>query len=236
MAKVASLPPKVVQVRHSLVKIRNLAVHIMIDLHKVFLYRMMHIENIPRVVIHGLTHRNSPNRNPDFIPIGDSELISKRAEYPLFNQTRPGDYTPFYFGPRMPMLYVIQRGFSGVATLSPEKIVYCVSSVADVEACQSISFVFTNGYAFNGLSSCFTADRVDQIEQLIDWKAVRSKYWQDENDLDLRRRMEAEFLLPGDLPASAIRGYVVHNKTAEDTLLQLGATTETAIIKPGFYF
>ncbi|MBO0934329.1 type II toxin-antitoxin system toxin DNA ADP-ribosyl transferase DarT [Fibrella aquatilis] len=206
------------------------------DLHKVFLYRMMHIENIAHVFVHGLTHRNSTHRNPVFIPIGDGQLIGKRADYLLSDQTRLGDYTPFYFGPRMPMLYVIQHGFSGVTAVSPEKIVYCISSVGDVTACESVSFLFTDGHAFNGLSSCFTADRINEVNQLIDWKAIRSKYWQDENDLDLKRRMEAEFLLMGDLPASAIRGYVVYNLAAATTLVELGIAPEKVIVKPEYYF
>jgi hypothetical protein len=206
------------------------------ELNRRFLYRMTHIENVPHVLKHGLTHRDSPNQNPNFVPIGDGQLISKRATYLLPNQTRLGDYIPFYFGPRMPMLYVIQRGFSGVPAVSPEKIVYCISSVADIMACQSVSFLFTDGHAYDGFSTCFGADRVDELNQLIDWKAVNNKYWQDENDLDLKRRKEAEFLLLGDLPVSAIRGYVVYADIAAKRLVEMGVSADKVVTRPDYYF
>jgi hypothetical protein len=92
-----------------------------------------------------------------------------------------GRLSPFLFWPRMPMLYVIQKGYSNVPSVSPGNIVYCVTSVADIIACQTVDFIFTDGHAFNGLSSFFTSDRVTDITQIIDLKAIHSKYWTDSN-------------------------------------------------------
>lgn len=199
---------------------------------------MTHIENIPHVLEHGITHRNSPNHNPNFVPIGDSRLINKRTEWPMPNQQRLGDYTPFYFGPRMPMLYTIQRGYSGVHSVSPEKIVYCVTSIGDIKACSSVDFIFTDGHAIEGFSSFFTADSLPDIGQLLDWGAIKSKYWTDDNDptSDLKRRKQAEFLLMGDLPISAIRGYIVYDEPAKTILVRLGINPERVLVKPDFYF
>ena len=208
----------------------------MTDLNKLFLFRMTHIENIPHVLEHGLTHHTSLNRNPAFIPIGDGSLIDKRASHLLPNQKRLGDYIPFYFGPRMPMLYVIQNGHSQVSRVSAEKIVYCITSVADVMACPSVDFLFTNGHAYSGLSEFFTPANVPDIERIVDRQAVRSQYWNDSNDLDLRRRMEAEFLVLGDLPPSAIRGYVVYNQQAATTLSGYKIQESQMDIRPGYYF
>jgi ssDNA thymidine ADP-ribosyltransferase, DarT len=208
----------------------------MIDLSKLYLYRMTHIENIRHVNQYGITHRSSPNRNPDFVPIGDSSLIDKRTNFLLPNQRRLGDYIPFYFGPRMPMLYVIQKGYSNVTSVSAEKIVYCITSVADVVCCRSIDFLFTDGHAVDGLSTFFASVDLPTINQIIDQKAVRRQYWLDESDLDLKRRMEAEFLLSGDLPVSAIRGYAVYNEWAKSILLDLGIPSTKLVVKPAFYF
>lgn len=68
------------------------------DLIRLFLFRMIHIESIGHVLEHGITHRNSPNRNPDFVPIGDSRLIHKRTDFLLPNQKHLGNYIPFYVG------------------------------------------------------------------------------------------------------------------------------------------
>lgn len=117
-----------------------------------------------------------------------------------------------------------------------KKIVYRIGSVADVIACKSVSFLFTDGHVSGDLSSCFLPDRINEIEQLIDRKAVNSRYWRDEIDLDLRRRKEAEFLVLGDLPAVAIRGYIVYNNTARAMLLDLGIAVEKVVVKPEHYF
>lgn len=38
------------------------------DLNKTYLYRMIHIENIPHILQYGITHSNSENANPSFVP------------------------------------------------------------------------------------------------------------------------------------------------------------------------
>ena len=48
------------------------------ELHQIHLYRMTHIKNIPHILEHGITHRHSPNANPDYLPIGDQSLIKTR--------------------------------------------------------------------------------------------------------------------------------------------------------------
>ena len=93
---------------------------------------MTHVENIPHVLQHGITHRTSSKAKPAFTPIGDQSVITNRNTFLLQNGRRLGEYIPFYFGVRTPMLYVIQKGYNAVAPLSPENIVYCVSSVQKI--------------------------------------------------------------------------------------------------------
>ncbi len=56
------------------------------------------------------------------------------------------------------------------------------------------------------------------IRQTCAKKAISSKYWKDENDLDLKRRKEAEFLVSGDLPVNAIEGFVVYTETTAEII------------------
>lgn len=72
----------------------------MVDFSKKYLYRMINIENIPHVLQYGITHRNSPNANLNFIPIGDDSLITRRNTHLLNNGSFLGNYIPFYFGTR----------------------------------------------------------------------------------------------------------------------------------------
>ncbi|MFN0187492.1 MAG: DarT ssDNA thymidine ADP-ribosyltransferase family protein [Bacteroidia bacterium] len=45
----------------------------MLELNEIYLYRITHIENIPHILQHGITHLSSPNTNPNFVPIGESK-------------------------------------------------------------------------------------------------------------------------------------------------------------------
>lgn len=44
----------------------------MVDLNKVYLYRMTHIENIPHILKYGITHPESKFTNKNYIGIGRS--------------------------------------------------------------------------------------------------------------------------------------------------------------------
>ena len=196
---------------------------------------MTHIENIPHILQNGITHTTSEYANPDFVPIGDGSLITTRNKFILNNGTRLGEYIPFYFGVRTPMLYVVQNGFNLVAPTSAENIVYCVSSVQKIIDLQ-LDFVFTDGHAVDGFSSQYTVADIQKIDTILDKNAINAKYWKDENDLDKKRRKEAEFLVLGDISLHAILGYITYNENAKNKIITFGADATNVLIKPEFYF
>lgn len=88
---------------------------------KIYLYRITHIQNVEHILKNGITHKNSINANPFFRSIGDEALIDTRNNRTvvvdngdLFSEKAKaiilGNFIPFYFGVKMPMLYVIQNG------------------------------------------------------------------------------------------------------------------------------
>ncbi len=205
------------------------------DLNKIYLYRMTHIENIPHILQHGITHSTSANANPDFVPIGDGSLIATRNKFLLNNGRLLGDYIPFYFAVRTPMLYVVQNGFNMVSPTPAENIVYCVCSVQKIIDL-NLNFVFTDGHAVDGFSSQYTATDIQNIHTILDMNAIKYKYWRDENDLDRKRRKEAEFLVLGDIAHEAILGFITYNERAKITVINYGAEATNVHIKPEFYF
>lgn len=196
---------------------------------------MTHIKNIPHILQNGITHSKSANANPNFMPIGDGSLIATRNNFLLNNGRRLGEYVPFYFGVRTPMLYVVQNGFNMVAPSPAENIVYCVSSVQKIIDLQ-LDFVFTDGHAVDGFSSQFAAANIQNIDTILDKNAINAKYWRDENDLDRKRRKEAEFLVLGDIATDAILGYLVYNENAKNTVIDFGVDATKVHIKADFYF
>lgn len=196
---------------------------------------MTHIENIPHILQNGITHAASDLANPNFKPIGDASLISTRSNYVLKNGRLLGEYIPFYFSSRTPMLYVIQKGFNGLPSIAAEHIVYCVSSVQKVLDYQ-LDFVFTDGHAVDGFSQQYDQHQLNQILEALDWSAIQAKYWKSETDLDLKRRKEAEFLVSGDLPYEAVLGFIVATPMAKDQLLEWGVIEGKVIVKSDYYF
>lgn len=65
---------------------------------KALIWRIVHRDNLPWILANGLHCGNSPVKAPDWINIGNPELISKRASHPV--PQAPGgvlnDYIPFY--------------------------------------------------------------------------------------------------------------------------------------------
>jgi hypothetical protein len=200
---------------------------------------MTHVENIPHILANGITHQRSTNSNENYVPIGAGGLISKRESVLLPNGNALGDYIPFYFGPRMPMLYVIKLGDQSVLynlkQTQSQDVIYCITSVEQMQV-HRLEFVFSNGHAVSDLTEFFDRSDVEEILNIIDIEAVNARYWRDDNDLDLKRRKEAEFLVLGDVPVSAILGFAVYNDSAEQRLLNLGIDKDKITVKPGFYF
>ncbi len=205
------------------------------DLNKIYLFRMTHIENIPHILKNGITHSKSTNANSNFQPIGDVSLIATRNDFLLNNGRHIGEYIPFYFGVRTPMLYVVQNGFNMVAPTSAENIIYCVSSVQRIIDLE-LDFVFTDGHAVDRFSSQYTAADIQNIEEVLDKKAINAKYWIDESDLDIKRRKEAEFLVLGDIKKEAILGYLTYNENAKNRVINFGANAANVHIKLEYYF
>ncbi len=206
------------------------------DLNKKYLFRMTHIHNLPHIIENGITHVTSLKSNPNYTPIGDGKIIQTRKNIILKNNKFISDYIPFYFGTRMPMLYVIQKGFNAIKPVPAEQIVYCITSIQQLlEA--NLEFIFTNGHALAATTTFYyERSEVYELEHLLDFTAIRAKYWQDESDLDLKRRKEAECRVVSDIPADSILGYAVYNEIAQIKLINGGVSPHKIVIKPNYYF
>ena len=196
---------------------------------------MVHIENVPHILLNGLTLANSENANENYVPIGDGSLIDRRSSVIVPNGKNLNEFLPFYFWYKMPMLYVVQKGYNGVPVQNPENIVYCVTNIEKIIQSQ-IPFLFTNGHAVSRLSEFFGKDEINSVEEILDFDAIKKDFWSDENDLDLKRRKEAEFLVEGNIPLDTISGWVVYNEKAKKKLLDFGIQENLVVIREKFYF
>ncbi len=176
------------------------------EIEKIFLYRITHIENIPHILTHGITHKSSINANPVFRSIGDESLIETRNDKKvivdngdLLSESAAsitlGNFIPFYFGVRMPMLYVIQVGGNFVTNRThPSDIVYIACSLKSIID-GGLSFYLSDGHATDHLSVFYNSEKVDKIGEIISWEAVKTRYWAGQDNLNTKREKQAEFLV-----------------------------------------
>src|SRR5690349_19744493 len=117
---------------------------------KALIFRIVHVGNVPWILDHdGLHSRNSPTQDPNYINIGNIELIDKRARrrVPVPPGGTLSDYVPFYFTPFSIMMYNIHTGYGGITRRENRDIVIFVSSVHRLRELE-LPFVFTNQHAY----------------------------------------------------------------------------------------
>lgn len=166
--------------------------------------------------------------------IGDSQIISIRKNR-KFNDINLSECVPFYFGPRSPMLYVIQHGYKGVTMRHPREIVYCVISLKELFE-SGADCIFTDGHALSSLTRFFGRESLPCIDRIIKYEDVYASQWNNEGDIDLKRRKEAELLVKEDMPPNIIIGYVVYDRRAKEKLKSFGIEDSKIVAYPNYYF
>ena len=134
---------------------------------KALIFRIVHRDNIPWILDHGLHCKSSNTRDPNYVDIGNLDLISKRDKHPVRPQPNGtlSDYVPFYFTPFSPMMYNIKTGWGGIRKRDNHEIVIMVSSLHRLTE-RSVPFLFTDRHAYL-VAAQFYSD-VTQLDQ-IDW-------------------------------------------------------------------
>lgn len=79
-----------------------------------FIFRITHIDNVRWILRNGVQCKNSLISDPNFVGIGNEELIQRRTyrAVPMAPGGTLSDYVPFYFTPFSPMLYNIKPGMA----------------------------------------------------------------------------------------------------------------------------
>jgi hypothetical protein len=203
-----------------------------------FIFRIAHIANIPWILDHGLHCRNSHDRDPNYVEIGNSELILKRTHrsVPIPPGGALSDYIPFYFTPHSPMLYNIKTGYQGISQRAMSEIVIMVSSLPALAA-RNIPFVFTDRHAYLQ-TAAFHSDlaRLDCIA----WDLLQNRdFKRDLNDPGKFERYQAEALVHRHLPVTTLSGIICHSNTQQTVLrgeIEKRQQTLQVAVKPNAYF
>lgn len=146
------------------------------------------------------------------------------------------DYVPFYFAPRSPMLYTIHCGKVEGYRGGQEQVVHLVTTV-DAACGLGTPWFFTDGHADMEISRQFEVRaRLDKV----DWEILKDRWWNDTmQDNDRKRRRQAEFLVHGAFPWSAIAEIgVISERIAGvvQTALLPATHKPKVVVRPDWYY
>jgi hypothetical protein len=203
------------------------------------IYRIVHVQNVPYILQHGMFTRGHAQADPNYVDIGHQQLIGHRHIHPIPNFPHLGnlgDCVPFYFGTHSPMLFMIWKGLQGVQQRPQDEIVYIKSSIATIQL-HNLTFVFTDMHAKCGLATGF-----NQLPDLtnIDWPVVSSRYWRNtETDWNKRDRKQAEFLVLHHVPVACIEEVIVRTQLQQTHLQTIAGRLNSNIpitLNASYYF
>jgi hypothetical protein len=186
---------------------------------KALIWRIVHRDNLPWILEHGLYCGNSAMRAPDWISIGSADLIAKRATHPVPIEPRGvlNDYVPFYFTPFSVMMKNIHSGHS-VPQRRNEDIVILVSSLHRVRQ-QGLRFLFTDSHAYY-LWANFYSDLADLDK--IDWPLLQYRdFKRDPDDPAKFERYQAEVLIHQHFPVAGLLGIVCYTDRVKQEIEHL---------------
>ncbi|TXH78894.1 MAG: DUF4433 domain-containing protein [Thiothrix sp.] len=203
-----------------------------------FIWRIVHLDNLPWILDHGLHCGNSDVSSKHWVHIGNSELIAKRASHDVHVAPygKLNDYVPFYFTPFSVMLKNINGGRGGVQRRTNEEIVILVSSLHNLQTA-GIKFLFTDSHAYSSLAN-FYNDLKDLDK--IDWPLLqRRDFRRDPDDPWKLERYQAEALIYRSCPVSNLLGLICYNEITQEALnqhIQARGLGLKVHIRPGWYF
>lgn len=159
------------------------------------IYHITHINNLPSILEAKGLQANSQLQANQYTDIAHGNIQDRRAriQVPCAAKGTLHDYVPFYFAPRSPMLYTINRGNVEGYQGGQSPILHLVVDM-DRLIEFDFSFAFTDGHAVMAYSKFY--EDLEALAHVIDWELMRLDYWFDTEEYpDRKRRRQAEFLV-----------------------------------------
>ena len=200
------------------------------------------MRNLADILAHGGLWSDLQCQNRDIrgTQIGYRHIKQRRMQYivPKPPGGPLGDYVPFYFAPRSPMLYTISRGNVPEYQEGQQPVLHLVSTVEQViEYRPVLRWLFTDGHAVISLSD-YHNDVADLDK--IDWEIMQARYWADTaEDGDRERRRQAEFLVYQFFPWQLVVEIGVINQAVRNQVQEILNAAEhkpRVSIERGWYY
>ncbi|MCK2236250.1 MULTISPECIES: DUF4433 domain-containing protein [unclassified Crossiella] len=193
------------------------------------IFHFTHIDNLAAVLEHGALVADCSMRaaGTRCSETGNPEIKQRRRFRSVSVQPGGvvGDYVPFYFAPRSPMLFKVARKNFAQGRRVQNELIYLVSRVSAVEAVRPVVCSDRNAAASLVEFKSGTAG----LGHLVDWDLMRSAMWNDtDDDPDRRQRRMAELLVHESVPIGCLTGIGVRGTEVAERAIRCLAGTALA--------
>ena len=195
-------------------------------------FRITHIKNVPWILSDGLHCRSAGRLDPNYVPIGDIELIEKRSSHPvpIPPEGTISDYVAFYFTPRSVMLSIVTGQKSDYAFDKSEIVIMetRLRSLAD----SGFPVVFTDCHAYSPKAKFFSSmDDLDKIR----WDLLQKTAFAG----DYKGPYQAEALIHCHLPVGRLASIACYGESEKAELEQKMREAHVELkvdARPDWYF
>jgi len=174
---------------------------------QVAIYHITDVANLPGIISEQALYSDAIMAKRNVEIIGYNHIKERRLKeipVPCCQWRKVGEFVPFYFCPRSPMLYTLNRGNTGRPPGCQRTVVHLVSTMAAGIA-TGRPWAVSSGNA--GASHTTFAANLEALDAL-DWEAIRATQWQGK-----QHQKAAEFLVADSFPWSAIQLIGCQNST-----------------------
>lgn len=203
-----------------------------------------HLDNLPAIVSAGaLACDWQARQGPMVTEVGDPAIKDARRsrQVPIAPGGSVGDYVPFYFAPRSPMMFRIacdcRDRIPGRYQGGDRPLVYFAARIGAVVDSAS-PWVATDGNA-RAVITRFTGD-LGEVAAMVDWPLMQATIWRSTpEDPDRERRRMAELLVHRRVPLAVFHEVGTYSEAqAEQAKQALGSHSlaQRVGVRRGWYY
>lgn len=207
--------------------------------HPTLIYHFTHVDNLAGIAANGLmSDADVRTCAATQVEIGDAGIKEwrRRRRVPIAPGGCVGDYVPFYFAPRSPMMYTLSRGNFGYAG-GFDRVVYLVSACEHLSTA-GCSWIVSDRNA--ALTVASFAGPEDDLDAHVDWPLMRERQWgYTSDDPERPDRRAAECLVHRYVPWHALDRIVTKTRQAADeahALLESAQHRPSLAVDADWYF
>jgi hypothetical protein len=207
-----------------------------IDPSKTYIYHITDVANLQSIIDEGslLSDAEMRAQGKDVTEIGYASIKWRRLSSYAVDCCQGkfvGEFVPFYFCPRSPMLFTINKGNTGRPPGCQTTILHLVSTVSSAWALNQ-PWAVSDGNA--GAAYTTFSNGADALENVA-WDIVRSNAWSG----DKMHKKATEFLIERHFPVDKILGVGVYDAKIADQvekILNKNKLDLRVLVKKDWYF